>query len=563
MDVAALRRSSEAGQDASALRNALDHLDEVIDQGGDLSWLANYLRAHGLVRAALQVDGQRVGRGREDAAERLSLIRSVHLDGDPWWARELLDELDWDNRESRALRIDIGVALGEDVGELVDAWLDEFADEDALECAIPWYLCSSHLVAAERALRERAGAPLWHARLALWRQQPELAAGYLADLGDSTEVRCLNAIVSLQRGDCDGAEAAFREIAAAGETNDAVRTEAWSWLATILRKSGRYDEAVQAADAASQASPDFSLAPRIEREIAVNRGERPARPSWLDRMRGKPDKGGYRTVGDLEYAELLCSVGADPQEYYIDALERAIEQLGGNRTTTPTVIGPDGLQTLRLPADPRHHGATIQRVLWTRGIEAVRELFRTHQAEVGAHPLSLIYQGEVELWVGEYAAAERIFRRALAIEKKTLWASIGLGAARMFQGSLDEALEVWRRGVELRRFEGPTLFVYRGECHRRLRMPDEARRDLETAIAQKPQRLSAWINLALLDGDEKVVAEAMQKCEHFAPILMQELQGTASQRLEGVLEAMRGNRSSVPDHMLYFLWGHLWSRRRG
>jgi len=132
----------------------------------------------------------------------------------------------------------------------------------------------------------------------------------------------------------------------------------------------------------------------------------------------------------------------------------------------------------------------------------------------------------------------------------------------MFQGDFQQALEVWEEGVAITHFEGPTLFVFRGECHRRLGMRDQARRDLETAIEQKPQRLSARINLALLDGSGAALQRSIEECYEFAPILMEQLEGDAAERLEQVLAAMRGNRSSSPDIMMYHLWGQIWRRAR-
>jgi hypothetical protein len=44
-----------------------------------------------------------------------------------------------------------------------------------------------------------------------------------------------------------------------------------------------------------------------------------------------------------------------------------------------------------------------------------------------------------------------------------------------------------------------------------------------------------------------------------APLLMEELGGGAAERLERVLEAMRGNRSS--SIVSYHLWGRVWRGR--
>ena len=128
----------------------------------------------------------------------------------------------------------------------------------------------------------------------------------------------------------------------------------------------------------------------------------------------------------------------------------------------------------------------------------------------------------------------------------------------MLQGDLREAQRIWARGCEVMRFEGPTLYAYRGECHRRQGHVEAARRDLQQAIRQKPQRLSAQINLALVEGQPEMLEGVVRQCTAALPFLMEELTGTEAERLEKVLEAMRGNRTSSPSNMSYHLWGRVW-----
>ena len=75
-----------------------------------------------------------------------------------------------------------------------------------------------------------------------------------------------------------------------------------------------------------------------------------------------------------------------------------------------------------------------------------------------------------------------------------------------------------------------------------------------------PQRLSARINLALLDRDPEALERMERDCTALAPLLMAELRGSPAERLEQVLVAMRGNRSSSEWNVSYHLWGHLWRR---
>ena len=100
-------------------------------------------------------------------------------------------------------------------------------------------------------------------------------------------------------------------------------------------------------------------------------------------------------------------------------------------------------------------------------------------------------------------------------------------------------------------YEGPTVFVYRGEAHRLLGNFEAAITDLETATREKPQRLSAWISRAL-------VADAMGNPVPYGvlstliaqtnPSLWSEALGQSRQpkrNLEACLTLMLGNRSST------------------
>jgi len=554
-----LERLWRQGRRGEAIREALGGWQELLAGDGNLAWLERALRSLGNDPAALAIQ---VRAARRDGPGS-SGIRSLYHSGDPWWAIELLRESGIDSREARALEIEARIDAGEEASSSVSAWLDAHGDAEAMDAAMRWWLAAGNLGAAEDLSSENGGLGVWRARFALWRQCPAASRAELAGLPPSPVSRCLAAVAAWQEGDASAAEAGLRALVGENDLPESVECEAWSWLATILRKSGRYDEAMRAADCANTASPRFTLAPRLERDLAFESRaalEEDARLSllsrWLRRLRGHTS----RTLGDVEYASQLAALGCPASDPVIAGLEKAIELLAGNRTAYPTKLVDGDLIPLRLPLDPRHHGATLQRVLRTRGVEAVRQLYRDFEPAVGAHPLSRIYQGEVELWFGEYATAEQIFRDILEEQRKTLWAWIGLGASRMFQGELREALDVWQEGVRVMHFEGPTLFVFRGECHRRLGMREQARSDLETAVRQKPQRISARVNLALLEGEEEALALSLRDCRELAPLLVDQLEGSPAERLEQVLLAMRGNRSSSPDLMMTHLWGHVWRR---
>lgn len=549
---AELRRLWEAGDRGAAIRAALESWERLADHAPDLAWLQAALRSCGLEAEAFAVQAWIV-RKRGQATEWERFIASVLRTGDPWWAKELLAESGTTTRELQALRIQAELGTGGDASDLIAAWARSHGDEAGLEAAVGWSIEQGDVATAERLLERASGLPLWRARLALWHAQPQRARDLLEQAPASAERGCLEAIADVLEGRLDRAETALRDLMA----SDA-RTEASCWLPTVLRKQGRYAEAAQAADVATAVSPRFNLVVRLERELALElarvaeRGRGMSR--WLPwRFRRRR----LRKISQLEHATAVYPLGLKPQDPVL-ALERTLERFAGNHTVHPTITDAGNLLAYRLPPDPRYAGANILNVLWTRGPEAARSLFRQMDDALEGHPLLRIYQGELELWMGEYETAEILFREILSSDRRTLWAWIGLGAALMLQGKLESAQRIWSEGLEITKFAGPTLYVYRGECYRRQGKVELARKDLQTAVRDKPERISAWVNLALLDLQPETLQRAHAECTAAFPLLMEHLSGTVAEQLEGVLTAMRGNRRSSPSHVSYHLWGRVW-----
>jgi len=529
----ALRQLWDAGRHV-AIRIALRDWGQLLTHIDDVGWVQDELRRSGLEADAFALQVERCRR-RRDTRDWEALIASVLHFGDPWWARELLEEAPAASRELERLRIETEIATG-DAAELIFAWARNYEDEAAVDAAIGWYVQIGRIAEAEHLVEQLPAPNLWRARFALWRVQPDVALRALEGLPSSPEVRCCEAVAAVQKGRLGEAESLLRALADA---------EALCWLAAVLRKQQRYGEAAKAAEAASYASPIFNLAARLERELAVEY-EQSAR-------------GARRTIAHLEHAAFLYPLGLKPEDP-VRIVERVLDRFGGNRTLHLTTAEDGGLSAYRLPLDPRYLGANVLRVLWTRGPAATRALYRTLAPAVNDDPLFRIYAGELELWMGAYAEAERMFRDILARDTKVLWGWIGLGASVMFQGRLAEAHDIWEHGDSLMHFRGPSVYVYRGECYRRQGNVALAQRELEFAVRQAPQRLSARINLALLNGEREKMDRALHECIAFAPLLMGTLAGNPAERLEKVLEAMRGNRRSSPEHVSYHLWGRVWRR---
>ena len=555
---AQLRQLWEAGQRARAIRHALQGWEALLRGADDLGWLERALRTCGLAREAIAVQVRMARRAMADKAAWETLIRCVLETGDPWWARELLREAGSGTRNLEALRIEVELAVG-DASELITAWSRDYSDAPARTAAIAWWVRAGRVDEAERQL-ERAGNPtLWRARFALWRKQPEVARAAIEQLARTAEVCCLDAVAAVQEGDLEQAESLLRAL-----LDSEVGAEAWSWLATVLRKQQRHAEAVQAADAALAASREFNLVTRLERELADARSARDR--SMLARLlrpiglyRGWARKRiGRRTIGELEHAAALYRLGLRPRDS-VETLEALLERCAGNRTPYITTTDGVALTSCPLPRDPRHLGVSVRSVLWTRGINAARALYAELTPQVNGHPLFRIYHGELELWMGAYDAAARIFRDILDRDRKVRWAWIGLGASAMFQGRLERAQQIWEEGLA-NVSALPTLYAYRGECYRRQGEVKKAQADFAVALRRQPERLSARINLALLNREPDALERAVRECVAFAPLLMDELSGGPAERLEGVLQAMRGNRSSSPWLLSYHLWGRIWRR---
>lgn len=87
------------------------------------------------------------------------------------------------------------------------------------------------------------------------------------------------------------------------------------------------------------------------------------------------------------------------------------------------------------------------------------------KAEYPGSPLVHTHAAELHLWHGDYGACEAECRAALALsETHSRWAWVGLGAARMFQGHVQQALDVFAQS-DRRMLPGGPLHAYRADQH--------------------------------------------------------------------------------------------------
>ena len=364
--------------------------------------------------------------------------------------------------------------------------------------------------AALAVLGERFGsapeAQAWRVRLALWDDRAGEAP--VASLPDGPEGDLLRGAVWVKRGDLDRGLGFLRRAQEADPSNPEVAT----WLAQRARLAGApYADLAQDAQRLGHAS--------IAARLLNLRVQGPA----IDTLR--------RELGTQFEAHRLAG---DDGPAALDALLRS---LAGNLSGSWTEPGPQGFVARALPFDPRERGRRVQKLLESRPISAVERQFDLRAGD--RDPLYLIYWGETRLWLGEYDSAEAFFREALAREPATLWARIGLGAALSATGRAAEALDVW---AELS-FQGPTVFVYRGEALQRLRRFEEAEGQLTWAIREKPTRLGAWLvwarqDLTLADA---LAAHLRDQCPHWPEVRT----GASKDVIAGALTSLAGNRSSA------------------
>jgi tetratricopeptide (TPR) repeat protein len=303
------------------------------------------------------------------------------------------------------------------------------------------------------------------------------------------------------------------------------------------------------------------LAPQILRLLVqAARNEFPGLPD-----QGVPEALDYLFDGERE------AVGRGNVAGLCALLERALQWMRGNRSLSATYVRPDDAAETLLPLRVRPSPRTASKLaLWllkTEGADRAHEALQRVHAEYPQAPEPHCYHGELYLFAGDYGAARDQFEQALALYDKTRWAFIGLGALELLEGRPAQSLPLFERSVELSRGAGPTLFVYRGEAHRRLGNLDAAVADLEYATQLNPTRVSAWIDLALARddaGEQTALAPALARLRLVAPNLVHDAAlaagvavsaaaggdpppGRESLRelFETMLRLMRGNRSST------------------
>lgn len=260
--------------------------------------------------------------------------------------------------------------------------------------------------------------------------------------------------------------------------------------------------------------------------------------------------------------ELAEQFAARSRSEWRDGALLTLRRMRGNRSVDPTFL-PDGVLTLVRPGnDPRYDSRRAIETIRICGVGDALAAIGEVGAEHSWSSLPLAHKGELEMWMGDLPAARASLNEAIAVERGTRWAYIGLATIEVLEGNLEAALAINAHGVRVMHgTEGPALFGVRGETLRLLGRLDDAERDLVRSVELNPSRLSSAVNLGLLRLEQKRPAgEIFRDLMVRAPALMHDAAAAAQidiirddsseppelrDLFTEVLSMFRGNRSST------------------
>lgn len=357
------------------------------------------------------------------------------------------------------------------------------------ECA------EAHAKASIQADPSAIEARLAIAELRLWRGELDAARAMAGEAlaiapGAAAAIRVHGAIAIREGRFEEGLTHLDRALAIAPDDAEAntLRGEA-------LLRLGRFEAAYEAIDRAVTAAGGLYFAARALRLLGtILAGEQPrAMTPWSI----APLVDGLAALVP-ERASMLARDANEPSDI-ASLIEQALDRLGGNRSPIATKADDRGRLTLvPIPPDARAASRSVLGLIECLPADEVLRRFDRVIADHARSSLPIAHRGELFLWLGRYAEARRDLEAALAQHTFTRWPYIGLTLIACLEGNPREALRYSERGVETMRSTGTSVYVHRGEAHRRLGDLDAAERDLVRAIELHPTRLAAYVNLALV-----------------------------------------------------------------
>jgi len=381
-------------------------------------------------------------------------------------------------------------------------------------------------------------AALLVARMQVWaRQDPTHALAEAKRLGADLQVRSTLAAAHLANtGDWAGCLRTLEPGIAA--STDPVRL---AWCVEALLRLDRAEEARKLGGRMRSLKQHASVPVTVlQHWTHLPKRHRPTRPDHL---------------------ALLTRIWAPERVPRRHAFARTMDLFGGHRGPGLVVLRNGRLSRREMPKSGFVIGPLLQAIIRTRGYRAAKRLFREHRG-VPPMPDALIFEGELDLWFGEYDVAQRTFERAISIAKDTKWAWIGLGATWLLRGQPARAIQVWsRRFVDCptlpwrprlfnRQWPGPTLWIYLAEAQFRLGQRTRAMATAGKCLRDKPRRISAVLLIARLaadNGDSDLLRSVLDDLAERLPGLAAVArlhEGTPEAAHDRLLLAWRGNRSS-------------------
>jgi tetratricopeptide (TPR) repeat protein len=306
-----------------------------------------------------------------------------------------------------------------------------------------------------------------------------------------------------------------RELLREAITHDPSDYQAYVWLTELDLRAGNYEAAhAWLHDAVSQ-SGGYLVVASLLRYLVVAYDE-PAEPGELV---------AYNRTDEFEHA--LRELAPEPAElgirtrdpaHLITAVEAALAALRGNRSIHITHVRDGRLVRVHAQTGCRHRS---RRALQLLRVAPAALCLAELDAVERDHPhssLPLCHRGELQLWLGNWAAARADLEAAIERVTGTRWAYMGLSTLDLLAGEPERAIEINARGVEvMRNSEGPAIHAFRGEALRLLGQLERAIPELEVAAAAHPARASSVINLALAyaaDGREQPTRALWQRLAH-------------------------------------------------
>jgi len=600
------------------LRAAREDLDRVLSVAGDSApalliagVLAMLLREPGVAIARLRAAGRRNRGAMEKAlefelhvtrrltwlrdlrevadraiAEVPSLAREAHAVLSQLYAEALLFERAFDEAEAafptspsieqvlEHARLAVQAERSDVATKLVEAVLDQAGERDDVRLAAVEVLITAGAFARAQAELHRAiarndtnvGAWSRLGELRLWHGDDEAADSFATRALERDPVCAaalrVRGICALRRQRVEDALRCFDSALGAAPADAETRV----WRARALFLLDRPAEAECDLDEALRLGRGFYLAAelvRFQQEAArvlrFERGRTDGR-TGLPRQLVEPAIAFLRHIRS-DAAVILTSEDADAQH---SLLTEGLDALGANYSILTTLRRHGHLERVPVSFIREEARAALEtiRVLSPREVRTRLEQIIARYPESS---LPICYLGELYVWLGDVGAARQWLHRAIEHTRTTRWAYIGLGACELIEGQYEKALDMLALGVErLENTTGPAVYPHRAEALRRLGRFDAARADLERALDATPRRLSAWINLALLEaavGDAPALGRAFEQVRQRAAGLMADaaedigeaawldgdaVPSAAVQRrlLERMLVMLRGNRAT-------------------